>query len=195
VTGRRFWNRWTAIAAATLVGVAVWTANHRASGAWCSKCWARYDVDEYGFALSYSAFLRLWTTTTLAEGAPKSIGHFIASDHVHDSSAGGGDISIHGLSESGDFEGPLPYGGFAWALIQVPDFATYLDGRLADGSLDIDTVRALIAVPPERDRAKPVDERLLDKGRKLFDAFHPPKDERAPRQDVWRHWSWTPTER
>jgi hypothetical protein len=183
---RRFWNRWTAMGAALLVVVLAWTAYHRSEDAYCSKCWAESRVDEYGLAWSESARWPLRRVATLSREPSEPLRRFLAADHVHDSSAPGMGWShwqCLGLAGAIGCGRRIPVGGFAHALECEPEFATFLEARIADGSLDIATVRALIAVPPNRrDDDGRVDERLLAKGRELYAAFSSRTGRGA---DVW----------
>jgi len=181
---RRFWNRWTAAGAALLVLFALRATYHLESGERCSTCWAWVRLEEYGVCWSEDARLPVWRRT-VAGDPPDSIRRYVAGDHVHDSLV---PVSIRNMTR---FDGErvhrcqftFPYGGFAWALMNEPDFSTFLDARIADGSLDVATVRALIAVPPRWRRETPVDEHLLGVGRDLYAAFHPRTDGTTP--DVW----------
>jgi len=184
---RRFWNRWTAMGAAVLVLVLAWSAYHRSEDAYCSTCWAMFHVDEYGFAWSESERWPLRRSATLTDEPPESIRRFLPADHVHDSSARGMGWShwqCLGLAGAIGCGGRIPVGRFAYALECEPEFAKFLDARVADGSLDVATVRALIAVPPNRrgDDEPAGDARLLAKGRELYASFSPRTGSGA---DVW----------
>jgi hypothetical protein len=173
---------------ALLVLVAAWVPYCRTSDAYCSKCWAAWRVDEYGLAWDESSALPLRRTATLTKEPPDSIRRFLAADHVHDAFAPGMGWSFRQLFGSAIACGHgIPVGGFASALESEPEFATFLDARIADGSLDVATVRALIAFPPDRlwNGGHAVDAPLLDEGRVLYAAFSHRTGRGA---NVWEYW-------
>jgi hypothetical protein len=170
--------------AAVLVLFALRATYHLDSGERCTTCWAWVHLEEYGVCWSEDVRLPLKRTTTVAEDPPDSIRRFIAADHVHDSLV---PVSIRNMTRfDGEHAHHCQYvqrdGGFARALIHEPEFAKFLDARIADGSLGVETVRELIAVTAPTHLDAPVDERLLAEGRKLYAAFHPRPDREV---DVW----------
>jgi hypothetical protein len=119
------------------------------------------------------------------EEPPPSVRRFLLPDHVHDRDCHAGGWYMSGpfvFSAIGCRRGS-DLGGFAEAIWTESAFGEFLAARIADGSTDLETVRALIAVPP-RSEDKEASDDLLRTGRELHAAFHGPD---PGRDDVWDH--------
>jgi hypothetical protein len=111
-------------------------------------------VGEVGLALTTDHRLPVFRNVERAGETHPSIARFMPPGHVHDAGRSGIGASMDGpyvLQSTRWCLGPMP-SEFATALMQQAGFADHVARRVAAGTLDVETVRSLIAVPDERRR-------------------------------------------
>jgi hypothetical protein len=143
---------------------------------WCSGCWASMQRVEFGLALSERTRLPLSRSEVVDREPASGVARFLPSTHRHDSARRGMGAHMSGpyllpmIACGGDFPS-----GFARALADDPTFGDYVAERVADGSVPLETVRALIAVPSVRryrsDAFTPELLPLMRRGCELYAAF------------------------
>lgn len=165
-----------AIVALAAVGAAWGLLDYRYAGdGSCSDCGAPIEWDESGLALSMRLRLPLRLTARTKE-RDAAVSRFLPAGHVHRPSP-----STFGFTMSGPFMwhavgcgGLFGANGFTSYLMFNPPFAAYLEGRISDGTLDLATIRELLAVPERPTTEYVADPRhagLLQKGNELISAF------------------------
>jgi hypothetical protein len=162
---------------------------HRTSSGWCPECWARIDRTTLGLGAAHGLDVGLIRWHEAGETAP-GIARHLAQGHVH---------RLDGPTLTESQRGPWIFLGsiacgrhlpseFARALA-APDFSDFVAARVADGRIDADAVRALIAVPTKRQREfvrwadDPSHRALMDKGAALHAEFNGVPRERS---NLWR---------
>ena len=170
-------SRGARLAAVCAVGLACVAFGFRRSDhRWCSVCWASMETLEFGVAITDDLRLPLWRSTRATAEPPECVARFIPTGHVHDADRRGLGAAMDGpyLMHALWCGRSLP-GGFARELGADADFAEFVAARVADKSVPIATVRALIAVPDLRrdeDFAEdPVHRALMRQGDELLASF------------------------
>ena len=143
---------------------------------WCSQCWASMVRQEYGLAVSTHLRLPFSRSVEVNRESEHGIARFLAPAHRHDSDRPGMSSSMRGPYLGGFIAcgGEFP-SAFARALAGTEGFADYVAARVADGSVAVETVRALIAVPGTGHRSSLADDPdrfpLLRRGCDLYAGF------------------------
>jgi hypothetical protein len=141
----------------------------------CATCGAPLARSEFGVAVTESLRLPLRASCETVSGA-ETITRFLPPDHVHVPAT-----HVMHATMDGPYWGEtiwcrgrgLPNGFSLW-LCGNGKFADYLSARIADGTTDLATVRALIAVPPgdlSAFAADPAHLALLRRGSELYGAW------------------------
>ena len=115
--------------------------------AYCRTCATRGNWSAWGFAIAPN--LRLPLVATHDVGAPPpSIGRFLEPGHVHDVPALHSESGLSGpyFLRTTDCRLHLP-NPFAFALETSHGLDDFVAAQIAAGKLDVETVRALLAVP------------------------------------------------
>lgn len=171
------WMRRAVVVACIVGAVCVVFGYSRTDHRWCSRCWAPVRTRELGLAITPDLRLPLWRSADASAATEPEIAGFLAPDHVHDHDAPG-----IGGSTSGPYVvlGEVRCGRnfpseFAMALMNEPGFPDFVAARIADGTVDLATVRALIAEPchRQRDDTYTADHlAFMHRGTDLYAAFH-----------------------
>ena len=177
---------WTVLATVLGVGfVCLLLGYSRSTHALCSKCGAEWEVVERGAGVPEGRHMRFVRSARLVEEPPPAVRRFLEPDHVHDQDGRAGGWSSFGPFGFGALScrHESDRGGFADALWTEPAFGDYLAARVADGTTDVETVRALIAESPHANGESP-SATIRRQGRELYFAFHGPD---PGRDDVWHY--------
>lgn len=144
------------------------------------------SVDEIGLALTDRVRCPVFRTVETGAAFLPGIERFLPADHRHDTDAPGIGFTMHGpyvFRSVVGCMGPVP-SEFAMALAQQPGFSDHVTRRIAAGTLDVETVRRLIAVPSERQRDDWADDAdhagLLRAGAAVWDEFRRGRPDLGP---------------
>lgn len=108
-------------------------------------------ADEFGLGIPSTGLrLPLWRSVSADGDADPAIGRFLPPDHRHEIRSRSV-VAQWALVSTTDCGVRMP-SEFAWALMTEPNFPDFVAARVADGTIDLPTVQALIAEPDLRRR-------------------------------------------